>query len=337
MITIKDIAYELEGILNGTSANVPEGVTRPFDGLFSVRTEGYHLDNVTDYQEGKNFFPVFIGEPTGDFNPISGLEQMDMEVPVSIYFPVRFKSKMLDMQKFITDVFIGRAIGFGAVDGKYSQYGFCNVSIAELGEITDMDVDQFGNSILKGLNEFIEEQYKMPVHTSEPWIALNFSLYLSTMKNALSTSEDAPIYGNAYAVYLKYKDWQETIVTDKVAIAYGGQTESQQAFALGTGSSETSATSLVVSASLSFTFEAVVKRNAFYHEIVKGMLNGNLDLNDFEFQIALKDEFKSGEDTDYADFEMSSGLYAVSNISTNLGVNEPLALTFTIGPRAEVQ
>lgn len=337
MITIKNIATELEDILNGTSANVPESATRPFEGLFAVRTEGYHLDNVTDYQTGKNFFPVFLGEPTGEFNPIAGLEQMDMEIPVSIYFPVRFKDKMLDMQEFLANIFIGRAIGFNLTDGKYGQYAVCNISIPELGEITDMDVDQFGNSVLKGLNEFIEEQYKMPVNTAEPWICLTFSLYLTTMKNALSTENGATLYGNAYEVSCTYQDWTETMETDGITISFGAQTESQQGFELETGTADTQSKSYATTNATSFTFEAPIKRTAFWFQIMHALLQGKLKPNDFELHITLKDEYKSGEDEDYADYGMNQTTVVCTGFTTTIGVNKALCAQFTFTPLAEVQ
>ena len=336
MITINQIATELENILNQTSGNVPEGVKPPFDGLFAVRTEGYVLDHVHDFETGKNFFPVFLGAMTGDFNPIPDLEQIDMEVPVSIYFPVRFKDKMLEMQEFLNKVFVGRAIGFNQdEDGKYGQYAVCNISMAELGEITTLDVDQFGNSILKGLNQFIQEQYKMPVSSSEPWICLTFSLYLATMKGALSTDEGATIYGNAYQVFLQYADWKEIITTDNVAVAYSATTETQQGFALG-GDVERRGSSLAVTSAVSFTFEAVVKRNAFWHEILSEFFKGTLDPNGFEMAIQLKDEYKSGEDTDYADYGNEVEMVTLTNITTNFGTNEPLVVQFTFTPQAEI-
>ena len=337
MITINQIATELENILNQTSANVPEGVKLPFDGLFAVRTEGYVLDNVHDYETGKNFFPVFLGSMTGEYNPIPDLEQIDMEVPVSIYFPVRFKDKMLEMQEFLNKVFVGRAIGFNQEDGKFTQYAVSNISMAELGEITNLDVDQFGNSILKGLNDFIAQQYKMPVSSSEPWLCLTFSLYLSTMKGALSTDTDGTIYGNAYQVYLRYGDWSEFITTDNVAIAYGTATETQQAFTLTTGVSERRGSSFAVTSAISFTFEAVVHRNEFWNVIMTDLLQGKLDPNGFEMQISLKSEYKSGEENDYANYGYDVEQVVLTNLSTNIGTNEPLAVEFTFAPLAEVQ
>ena len=338
MITINQIATELENILNQTSANVPEGAKLPFDGLFAVRTEGYILDNVHDFETGKNFFPVFLGSMTGDYNPIPDLEQIDMEVPVSIYFPVRFKDKMLEMQEFLNKVFVGRAIGFNQDEnGKYGQYAVANVSMAELGEITNLDVDQFGNSILKGLNQFIQEQYKMPVSSSEPWICLTFSLYLSTMKGALSTDTDGTIYGNAYQVYLRYGDWSEFITTDNVAIAYGTATETQQGFTLTTGVNERRGSSFAVTSAISFTFEAVVHRNEFWNVIMTDLLQGKLNPNGFEMQISLKSEYKSGEENDYANYAYDVEQVVLTNLSTNIGTNEPLAVEFTFAPLAEVQ
>ena len=337
MITINQIATELENILNQTSGNVPEGAKPPFDGLFAVRTEGYVLDHVHDFETGKNFFPVFLGAMTGDFNPIPDLEQIDMEVPVSIYFPVRFKDKMLEMQEFLNKVFVGRAIGFNQDEnGKYGQYAVCNISMAELGEITTLDVDQFGNSILKGLNQFIQEQYKMPVSSSEPWICLTFSLYLSTMKGALSTDKEATLYGNAYYVFLQYGDWKEIVTTDNVTIAYSATTETQQGFALGTGESESRGSSFGVTNAVSYTFEAVVRRNGFWNEILSELFKGELNPNNFEMAIMLKDEYRSGEDTDYADFGYEVEQVVLTNLTTNFGTNDPLTVQFTFTPMAEI-
>lgn len=337
MITINQIATELENILNQTSPNVPKEAKPPFNGLFAVRTEGYVLDNVHDYETGRNFFPVFLGQVTGDFNPIPDLEQIDMEVPVSIYFPVRFKDKMLEMQEFLNKVFVGRAIGFDQKDGKYQQYAVANISMAELGEITDLDLDQFGNSILKGLNQFISEQYKMPVSSSEPWICLNFSIYLSTMKNALGTDTGATIYGNAYTVHLTYKgDWQEIITTDNVTIGYGANAESQQGFTLSTGVADPISKSFAVTSAVSYTFEAVVHRNAFWRELMRDLLQGKINPNEFELHLYLKDEYKSGEEEDYANYEGLQTEVVLTNLTTNFGTNEPLCVEFTFTPMAEV-
>lgn len=339
MITINQIATELENILNQTSGNIPSDAKLPFDGLFAVRTEGYVLDHVHDYETGKNFFPVFLGSVTGEFNPIPDLEQVDMEIPVSIYFPVRFKGKMLEMQEFLNKVFVGRAIGFNqGDDGRYGQYAVANISIAELGEITNLDVDQFGNSILKGLNQFISEQYKMPVSCSEPWICLNFSIYLSTMKNALSTSEGATIYGNAYRVFLQYSDWSEYITTDNISVAYATTTETQQGFSINnTYDNDRMGTSFGVTSAVSYTFEAVVKRTAFWKEVLSELFKGELAPNAFELAIRLKDEYKSGEDNDFADFGFEVTQMVCTNITTNFGTNEPLTVQFTFTPLAEVQ
>ena len=343
MITINQIATELEEILNGTSANT-SGTARPIDGLFAVRTEGYHLDNVHDYETGKNFFPVFIGNFTGEFNPIPELEQVDYEVPVSIYFPVRFKDKMLEMQAFLAKVFVGQAIGFSRTDEGFGQYAVCNISLPELGEITDLDVDQFGNSILKGLNEFISEQYKVPVSSSEPWICLNFTLYMSTMKGALSNETGSTVYGNAYELTLYYyadgldKDpLSEIITTDNVAFAYGAQTESQQGFTLTTGVSESESSALAVASASSVTFEGVVKRNAFYKAIISDFMNGVLKPNNFELVMKLKDKYSNAaNDTDYANYMTVPRKMVLTNLTNNIGINEPLALNFTFTPKAEV-
>ena len=331
MITIKDIAVELENILNGASGNIPSSAVRPFDGLFAVRTEGYHLDNVHDFEEGRNFFPVFIGTVNGEYNPIPELEQTDFDFPISIYFPVRFKDQMLAMQQYLVDVFVGRAIGFGENN---SQYGVCNISLGQLGEITELDLDQFGNSILKGLNEYIQEQYKMPVQSNEPWICLTFNLYISTMKNALSDKEGSFLFGNMFDIALTYSGYTETIITDGIDISYEAQTESQQAFRLGSGSTETESTSLVVSNAVSYTMTATVRRNSFWHVLMNSFLYGEIGgKSDFQLSITLKNKFSGTE----FDFQMKDRDVVLTSFTTKIGANETLCATMTFTPRAVVQ
>lgn len=334
MLTVKEIAKELDSILNGTSPNIPEEATRPFDGVFSVKTAGYHLDHVYDPKTKSNFFPVFMENGTGEFNPIKDLEQVDYSFPVSIYFPVRFKDKMLAMQEYIAKCFVGQTPLFSVYgeDGKivYKQGAVTNVSAFELGEITDLDLDQYGQSLLKQLNAYIAEQYKLPVNTMEPWISLNFTLYVSTMKNA--NAKDGYVYGNVMKTLLRIKHngkWlEEEIKTDGIGLSYSASTTSQQAFDIG-GSVEDEASSYVVTNARGIGFEAVVCDNAFWNTLLEYYSLGKLSQLEASIVISSKDEQTLSGLSIIQDVVISS-----LNISIDLG--SPITVKFALTKKGVV-
>lgn len=334
MLTVKEIAKELDSILNGTSPNIPEEATRPFDGVFSVKTSGYHLDHVYDPKTKSNFFPVFMENGTGEFNPIKDLEQVDYSFPISIYFPVRFKDKMLAMQEYIAKCFVGQTPLFSVYgdDGKiaYKQGAVTNVSAFELGEITDLDLDQYGQSLLKQLNAYIAEQYKLPVNTMEPWISLNFTLYVSTMKNA--NAKDGYVYGNVMKTLLRIKHngklLEEEIKTDGIGLSYSASTTSQQAFDIG-GSVEDEASSYVVTNARGIGFEAVVSDNAFWNTLLEYYSLGKLSQLEASIVISSKDEQTLSGLSIVQDVVISS-----LNISVDLG--SPITVKFALTKKGVV-
>ena len=334
MLTVKEIAKELDSILNGTSPNIPEDATRPFDGVFSVKTSGYHLDHVYDPKTKSNFFPVFMESGTGEFNPIKDLEQVDYSFPVSIYFPVRSKEKMLAMQEYIAKCFVGQTPLFSVYgdDGKivYKQGAVTNVSAFELGEITDLDLDQYGQSLLKQLNAYISEQYKLPVNTMEPWISLNFTLYVSTMKNA--NAKDGYVYGNVMKTILRIKHngklLEEEIKTDGIGLSYSASTTSQQAFDIG-GSVEDEASSYVVTNARGIGFEAVVRDNPFWNTLLEYYSLGKLSQLEASIAISSKDEKTLSGLSIIQDVVISS-----LNISVDLG--SPITVKFALTKKGVV-
>lgn len=301
MITLREVAIELERILNGTSENVPNGAVRPFDGVFLVKTQGFHLDHVMDKKTKSNFFPVFIDSGTGEFNPIQGLEQVDYSFPVSIYFPIRYKDKMLEMQKYLVDCFVGASMNFNVLkpNGEldYKQGAVTNISACELGEITDMDVDQYGQSVLKNLNKYISEQYMIPVGNMEPWISMDFTLFVSTMKNA--NQEGGYVYGNAIkfslnAIYRKSQDvtldYTEEIKSSGIGLTYTASTASQQGFDLATGKVDKESSSLVTTNARGMTFEATIENNDFWRLVLSHYSDGTLKDVQFILTVEPKDE-----------------------------------------------
>lgn len=283
MVTIKELATELQGLLNGTSANVRSGVSRPFDGVFLVQLEGFHLDNVYDKESSSNFFPVFVGSGEGEFEALSDIGITDMNCPVSIYFPVRFKDRMLAMQNYIQQNLVGRSLLIE------NQRVITNISLCTLGEITQMDVDQYGNSILKGINEFIAEQYRMPVTTMEPWISFNFTLYASTM-NAYADFTSG-VYGNEVTVRLTMFDKATdamvgggniSMKADGFTYTYTAQTSSEQGFSPGDGTADAESSSMTLTSANGLSFSAYVQTGSYPADedpmlfILKAMINGTM-------------------------------------------------------------
>ena len=339
MLTVKEIANELDSILNGTSPNIPEEATRPFDGVFSVKTAGYHLDHVYDPKTKSNFFPVFMENGTGEFNPIKDLEQVDYSFPVSIYFPVRFKDKMLAMQEYLVKCFVGQNPLFSVYgdDGKiaYKQGGVTNISAFELGEITDLDLDQYGQSLLKQLNAYISEQYKLPVNTMEPWISLNFTLYVSTMKNA--NAKDGYVYGNAFKEVLTItrkksdgtlEDLSEEVKTDSTNLTYTASTSSQQGFEIG-GKADSESSSLPLTNARGTGFEAVIKDNEFWNYLLSMYSTGKLS------SVPATLEVKSRNGTTLTGLNLFMEVTIV-DFRVPISLGSPLSATFNLVKKAVV-
>lgn len=334
MITLKEIAIELERILNGTSENVPGDAVRPFDGVFLVKTQGFHLDHVMDKKTKSNFFPVFIDSGTGEFNPIQGLEQVDYSFPVSIYFPIRYKDKMLDMQKYLVDCLVGASIKFKVLKASgeldYEQGAVTNISACELGEITDMDVDQYGQSVLKNLTKYISEQYMIPVSNMEPWISMNFTLYVSTMKNA--NAQDGYIYGNMfnYSLIVKHtaSDGTETTLAELIKssginLTYTASTNAQQGFDFGTGKVDSETTNYLSTSARGFGFEATIKDNEFWRLVLSHFGNGTLSELNFKLNITPKEQ---GVLTGF----QASVFVIVNSFSLNIALGVPVTANFTL-------
>lgn len=339
MLTVKEIARELDSILNGTSPNVPEDATRPFDGVFSVKTAGYHLDHVYDPKTKSNFFPVFIENGSGRFNPIKDLEQVDYSFPVSIYFPIRFKEKMLAMQEYLVKCFVGCAPIFKVYgdDGKlaYEQGAITNISAFELGEITDLDLDQYGQSLLKQLNAYIAEQYKMPVSNMEPWISLNFTLFVSTMKDA--NSKGGYVYGNLFKTVLTLtrtksdgtlEDLSEEIKTSGVGLNYTASTSTQQGFAIG-GNADGESSSLTLTNARGTAFEATVRDNDFWNYLLSMYSTGNLS------KVKASLELKSKDGTTLTGLNVYMDVI-ITSLELSVYVGSPVSAKLSLAKKAVV-
>lgn len=188
MINLKDMAEKLDSVLNGTDTEIPSGLTAPSNDnyFFKVFSQGLYLSNLSDKNSGKNFIPVIIGGFGGENNPVADLGEKDRNATIEIYFPVRLKDEMFEIEDYLNDVFVGRELTFG------SQKAVCNLSPAQFGELQDFDFNMF--------KEWVETNYLQTIEKMETYMAMTITLYISSAKNVGSSG--GFVYGNAYSYAL---------------------------------------------------------------------------------------------------------------------------------------
>lgn len=168
MIPLTTIAEKLQTILNGLQAFSQY--------QFEVQTHGFHLDKISDTQTGKNFIPVFVSTMGGQYNPVPFLKQADYSIPITFYYPVRFKDDFFLLNESLVDVFVGQFITFGTYKAR------CNISIAQFGEITDLDLKEF--------KEWVGSIYRKEIEVREPYISMTINLYITTYAPELIWGDD---------------------------------------------------------------------------------------------------------------------------------------------------
>lgn len=299
MITIKDVACELQDILNGVSPNIPEGVVRGVGGTYEVQCAGYHLDHTIKKDKSGNFFPVFIDSGTGVMNPIQGVGQVDYSFPVSIYLPIRFRDYLLNLQDYLSKCVVGNMIKLKVHDDRgeevYEQGAITSMSAFEIGDITDMDLGQVGNP-LKQFYDFVEANYRMPMDVMEPWISLSFTLYMSTMDKACMN--DGFVYGNAVYAQLTYIDnpgddqrlLTEKVKCDGITMDFTASAQPQQGFDVSTGTAESEASNFPFTCARGFSFTALVRKNDFWAHFFDLYSRGKLNEESVEVEIYGDDE-----------------------------------------------
>ena len=261
MILLNEVAKKIEDILNGVDNEVVNlRLNPPTNYYFKVATEGFHLDKIFDMPEGKNFIPVFISSMGGQFNPVPELLQANYVIPIAIYFPVRFKDDLFKLNEYLARVFVGRQLNYGESSGK----ALSNVSVAQFGELIETDLRQF--------MEWEMTVYKKPIEKMEPYLQMQFSLYLST------ASEDF-VFGNDATATLTVEtdddNWAADDKTDTLsfvqqALQSNSEPGSQQIL------DENQAESLPVATSYSSSFSVYIKNSNFYKNIIRHWFAGTL-------------------------------------------------------------
>lgn len=194
MIILPEVATKLERILNSL-----DGYTNPLPYYFQVETEGFHIDHIKRPDQEGNFIPVFISSLGGQFNPVKGLKQATYSIPVVFYYPVRFKDDFFALGEFLEDTFVGSKINYGAVSGS----AISNISVPQYGEIQNLDFQEF--------KKWVNAKYTRAVDVMEPYMSMQFTLYLSSAALGL-------LFGNDITTSLSFTIDGETFILNDVDI-----------------------------------------------------------------------------------------------------------------------
>lgn len=164
MIYLNEVCEKLQEILN--SENNPAGF------LYAVESVGFHADTVYDKAEGKNLIRVFISSMGGNFNPIYGLGEANYTIPITFYFPVRFKDSFFVLDGYLHSLFVGATLNYGENSGD----AISNLSVATYGEIQDLDFKEF--------KKWADSLYRKPIEVMEPYMSMTLNLYLTCIGKA---------------------------------------------------------------------------------------------------------------------------------------------------------
>lgn len=283
MILLNEVAKKIEDILNGEDLEVARlHLDLPTGFYFKVATEGFHLDHVFSIADNKNFIPVFISSMGGTFNPVPELLQANYVIPVTLYFPVRFKNQMYRINEYLAKAFVGRQLNYGENSGS----ALSNVSVAQFGEIVDLDLKQF--------KEWVQTIYLQPVEIMEPYLSMTISLYLSTAAQEFVYGNDATasitindIDPNDPA--LDGLDWETGDETEELTFVQQAlQSHSDPSPQQILGENETE--SLPISTTFGSSFSVYIKKDKFFKFLIRKWFAGTAQLLDLSLNVSFLNE-----------------------------------------------
>lgn len=269
MIRLDEVSKKIQNILNGTDQEVAAlNIDVPTGFEFVVETEGYHLNNLADMETGKNFIPVFVSSMGGNFNPVPELLQANYVIPITFYFPVRFKSDAFKINEYLARVFVGRQLHYGPNSG----VALSNISVAQYGEIVDLDLKQFA--------EWVKTTYKKQIEIMEPFIQMTISLYLSTCAEGY-------VYGNEATATLTL-DGSDLPAEPLVFVQGSVQSNTDPAVQQILGESESEG--LPTGTAYGSSFSVYIKNNAFFKKVIKDWFEGNAQTLTFTLNLSFLGE-----------------------------------------------
>ena len=261
MIILSEVAQKIKNILNGEDSEIT--ASNPTDFYFVVETEGFHLDRIFDKSKHKNFIPVFISSMGGQFNPVQNLGEANYNIPVTFYFPVRFKTEMFLLNEFLADILVGAYLNWGTLSGK----AVSNISVSQFGEIQDLDMKQFSS--------WVDQVFELPVDVMQPYMSMTFNLYLSSAKSGF-------VYGNDVTATLSYSGYTgdpESIIFAESTIQSKSQSVSEQQ--LGTEESQ----GVPFGVGYASGFSAYIKDDEFFKTVLQDWCNGEAQTMEFTLTI----------------------------------------------------
>lgn len=171
MIEINELSRKLSAILNGLDDETSSIFNPATSFDFVVKTYGTHLDSIANNLTKKNFIPVYIANFSGSVQPIPSLREEDLSYDIYIYFPLKYKDTFFRMGNFLIDCFAGKMINFGEESG----YALTNLNSPTLADVQQNEFNSF--------QEFISENYGLPIQRTELWGVMTFSIYFHQVAN----------------------------------------------------------------------------------------------------------------------------------------------------------
>lgn len=246
MIILTEVAQKIENILNGNDTETTSlGRANDFD--FKVECQGFHLDRIFNRKEGKNFIPVFVSSMGGQYNPVKGLKQGTCNIPITFYYPVRFRDDFFAINDFLVGAFVGNILNYGTISGK----AISNISFPEFGELVDTDMKEFKN--------WVSNAYGETIDIMEKWMSMTITLYLTTADADL-------VWCNSITSTLKIEGTQlqtETLLFANSSIQ--SQTNSNNEQLMGVGEVR----GLPYGASYGSSITVYVKNDAFFIYLIE--------------------------------------------------------------------
>lgn len=209
MINLLEVQAKLQEILDSNSNPISQY-------QFVVETQGFHLDKISDRETGKNFIPVFISTMGGQHNPVPLLHQTEYTIPITFYYPVRFKDDFFLLYDYLVDVFVGQFLTFTSGSAR------CNIALPQFGEIQDLDFKEF--------QTWVGSIYRKEIEVMEPYLSMTVTLFMSSSGSNFIYGDNVKITN----IQITYGSTQilndsEPIIIERADIA-SSETAPQQSF-----------------------------------------------------------------------------------------------------------
>lgn len=315
MIVLPEVAQTLQDMLNANTDS---------DLVYMVNTPGFHLDKISDRLTSRNFIPVFISSLGGQINPVPILKQVDATIPVTFYFPVRFKEKMFLLNEYLNDTLVGKTINWGTLSGSI----LTNISLPRYGEIQDLDLKQF--------KSWVNATFETEIEVMEPFITMEVSLYLSAVGEEFIFGNNIPIK----SISISYKEDnnffldEHPICVDRADIG-SSEPAAQQLF------SDTHTFGFPANLAYTKQLPLIVKDNEYYYNLLNVCENTkdiqNLIVTLTE-EIPVHKEFEEivdGQSVTVIRTLETTHVYYVTNYSRRTSLGQLLGISLTLADLRE--